>query len=391
MKKTIKNIDIKNKKVIIRCDFNVPMKDGKITNDYRIKRSIPTIEYAIKKGSKIILMSHLGRIKTVEDKKLNTLKPVAKRLEELLNHKVKFISSNKGVRVERAINEMQKGDIILLENTRFTDLTKQKESENNPSLGKYWASLADVFINDAFGLAHRTHASNVGIASHLPNAIGLLMESEVKYLSKKPKKPYIVILGGSKVSDKIGIIDKLAKKADYVLIGGAMAFTFLKATGFSVGRSLVENDYLDYCIKVLNKYENKIVLPIDVITSLEISDKAKPIQRFINEIDIDEIGLDIGPQTIKVFSHYLKDAKTIFWNGPIGYFEIENFSEGTRKLLEVITRTKATTIIGGGDSVSAAINMGYADKITHISTGGGASLKFLEGKELPGLDVIDEK
>lgn len=391
--KTIKDFNLKNKKVIIRCDLNVPLKNGKITDDNRIKESLKTINYARKEGAKIILLSHLGRVKTEADKKSNSLKVVADRLGELLKKKVIFVPDTKGDSVTKAISKMKNKDIILLENTRFEDLNGNKESKNDKKLGEYWASLGDIFINDAFGTAHRKHASNVGIAKNLPSGIGLLMEKEVNELSKaitEVKKPYVVILGGAKVVDKIGVIDNLAQKADYVLIGGAMAFTFLKAAGFSVGKSIVDKDSLAYCTKVLNKYEDKIVLPIDIITSTEIGPKAKPTTRFINEIAEGEIGLDIGPGTVKVFKQYLTLAKTIIWNGPVGYFELKHFSKGTKDLLEIIANTKADIIIGGGDTASSAINFGYKNKVGHISTGGGASLEFLEGKKLPGLEAIDD-
>ncbi len=394
MKKTIKDYDLKNKKVIIRCDLNVPIKNGIITDDNRIKESLKTIEYAIKKGAKVILLSHLGRVKTEEDKVQNTLLPVAKRLEELLKKEVVFVPATKGKQVEDAIQKMKAKDLVLLENTRFEDIKDEKESKNSPALGKYWASLGDIFINDAFGTAHRKHASNVGIAKHLPSGIGFLIEKEFKMLSKaiiKSKKPYAIILGGAKVSDKIGVIDNLAQQADYILIGGGMAFTFLKAAGFNVGRSLVQKESIDYCIDVLNDYEDKIILPIDIVTSTEISETAVPKERFINEIEEDEIGLDIGKRTIKVFKQYLDTSKTIIWNGPVGYFELPAFENGTKELLKMITNINATTIIGGGDTASAAINMGYQGKLTHISTGGGASLELLEGKKLPGIESIDEK
>lgn len=394
MKKSIKDFNLKDKKVIIRLDLNVPIKDGVITDDNRIKMSLRTIKAVRRKGAKVIILSHLGRVKTEEDKIKYSLKPVCDRLSELLGKKIKFINKTRGKEVEEAIHDMKKADIIMLENTRFEDLKGEKESKNNKTLAKYWASLGDVFINDAFGTAHRSHASNVGIAKYLPSGVGYLMQNEIKFLSKamnNPKKPYIVIMGGSKVSDKIGVIDNLALRADYILIGGAMAFTFLKASGFAVGKSLVEDDYLEYCIKILSKYEDKIILPIDIITSEEINDDIKGNNRFINEIRKDEIGLDVGPRTLKVFRQYITDAKTIFWNGPMGYYEVKQFSKGTNKILDMITKTKAETIIGGGDMAAAAISLGYQDKITHISTGGGASLEMLEGKELPGLKVIDEK
>ena len=394
MKKTIKDYDLKGKKVIIRCDLNVPIKDGIITDDNRIKESLKTIKTIIRRKGKVIILSHLGRVKEEKDKEKYTLKPVAKRLSELLKKEVIFINETRGKKVEEAINKMKNRDIIMLENTRFEDLNGEKESKNNPTLARYWASLGDIFVNDAFGTIHRKHASNVGIAKRLPNAIGYLIRKEITALSEaidNPKKPYVVILGGSKVSDKITVIDNLITKADYILIGGAMAFTFLKASGFKVGKSLVEKDYIDYCKEVLSKYEDKIVLPIDVVTSTSTSEKAKGQNRFINEIKEDEMGLDIGPGTIKVFKQYLNEAKTIVWNGPVGYFELKEFSKGTKELLNILASTKAKTILGGGDTASAAINMGYKDKLTHISTGGGASLEFLEGKELPGLKVINEK
>ncbi len=394
MKKTIKDYDLKGKKVIIRCDLNVPIENGVIMDDNRIQESLKTIKAAMRKGAKIILLSHLGRVKNEEDKIRYTLKPIAERLSELLGKKVIFIDETSGDKVNRAIETMKNKDIVLLENTRFEDLEDEKESKNDEELGKYWASLGDIFINDAFGTAHREHASNVGIAKHLPNGIGYLVEKELKYLNKavtKPKQPYVVILGGSKVSDKIHVINNLALKADYILIGGAMAFTFLKAAGFNVGKSLVENESIDYCIDVLNDFEDKIILPIDIVTSNEISSNAKALTRFINEIEEDEIGLDIGPRTIKVFKQYLDNSKTIVWNGPVGYFELEPFAQGTKQLLEIVTSTKAITILGGGDTARAAIDMGYQDKITHISTGGGASLEMLAGKQLPAISFIDEK
>ena len=392
--KTIRDFDLKNKTVIIRCDFNVPMKDGIITDDNRIRESLKTINYAIKKGAKIILLSHLGRVKTEEDKIKNNLKPVCQRLSELLERNVIFSEETRGRKVRSLVNNLKPGEVLLLQNTRYEDIPDKKESGNDGYLGRYWASLGDIFINDAFGTAHRKHASNVGIARHLPSGIGFLMKKELKYLNKivkKPVRPYVVIMGGAKISDKITITKNLLEKADYLLIGGAMAFTFLRAAGFNIGASKYEKEAIDFCTDLLNKYSEKIVLPIDIVVSDEISDNVKPKTRFINEIEDDEIGLDIGPSTLKVFKQYLDDSKTIFWNGPVGYFEIESFAGGTKKLCDIITNTKAMTIVGGGDTASAVINLGYRDKFTHISTGGGASLEFLEGKTLPALKVIDEK
>lgn len=394
MKKTIKDYELSGKKVIIRCDFNVPIQDGIIKDETRIKASLKTIRYARKHNAKVILLSHLGRIKNEEDKTKYTLKPVAQMLSKLLRKKVTFIDQTRGEKLNKAVENMQNKDVILIENTRFEDLNGKKESSNDKELGKYWANLGDIFINDAFGTIHRSHASNLGIASNLPNGIGFLVEEEIKKLNKlidKPRKPYTIILGGSKVSDKIGVISNLITKADYILIGGGMAFTFLKAAGFNIGSSLCEKEKLDFCKKMLDQYPDKLILPIDVITATEIKENVKTHERFVNEIVEDEIGLDIGPKTLEVFKQYLDDCKTIFWNGPVGYFEIKEFANGTKQLLKIITNTKAYTLVGGGDTARAATNFNYQDKISHISTGGGASLAFLEKSNLPALDIIDEK
>ena len=394
MKKTIKDYDLSGKKVIIRCDFNVPIENGIIKDESRLKASLKTIRYARKNNAKVILLSHLGRVKTEEDKQKYTLKPVTERLGTLLRKKVKFIAQTRGEELENAINTMKDRDVILIENTRFEDLDGKKESGNDKELGKYWASLGDIFINDAFGTIHRSHASNLGIASNLPNGIGFLVETEIKKLQKlthKPKKPYTIILGGAKVSDKIGVISNLITKADYILIGGGMAFTFLKAAGFNIGSSICEKEKLLFCKEMLDKYQDKLILPIDVITATEMKENVQTHERFINEIEEDEMGLDIGPKTIEVFKQYLDDCKTIFWNGPVGCFEIEKFSNGTKELLNIITNTKAYTLVGGGDTARAAVTFNYQDKISHISTGGGASLAFLEEVSLPALDIIDEK
>ena len=392
--KTIRDFDLNNKKVIIRCDFNVPMQDGIITDDTRIKESLKTINYAIKKGAKVILLSHLGRVKTEEDKEKNSLKPVCQRLSELLDKEVIFSENTRGRKVRTLVNNLKNGDVLLLQNTRYEDINGKKESGNNNYLGRYWASLGDIFINDAFGTAHRKHASNVGIARHLPSGIGFLMEKEIKYLdkiTKNPKRPYTVILGGAKISDKINVTKALAEKADYLLICGAMAFTFLKATGFNIGSSKWELDETFFCLNLISDYPDKIILPIDIVTALEIDKKAKTKVRFVNEIKEDEIGLDIGPGSLKVFKQYISDSKTIFWNGPAGYFELDNFADGTKKICEMIADTKALTIAGGGETISAIKKFNCADKFTHLSTGGGASLAYLEGKPLPALKVIDEK
>lgn len=393
MKKTIKDYELSGKKVIIRCDFNVPIENGVIKDESRIIKSLKTIKYALRKGAKVILMSHLGRIKSEEDKEKYTLKPVALNLEKHLKRKVTFINETRGKKLEEAIKNMKNKDIILIENTRFEDLEEKKESNNDKNLGKYWASLGDVFINDAFGTIHREHASNVGIATNLPNGIGFLVEEEIKKLNKlinKPKKPYIIVLGGAKVSDKIGVIENLIEKADYILISGGMSFTFLKAAGFNIGDSILEKEKIPFCNKMLEKYPDKIILPIDVITAKELKANVKTHERFINEIE-DEMGLDIGPKTVKLFKQYLNDAKTIFLNGPAGCFEIKEFSKGTKEILKIIAESKAYTVVGGGDSIRAVKEFKVEDKISHISTGGGASLAYLEEIKLKALSVIDEK
>lgn len=393
MKKTIRDYDLENKKVIIRVDFNVPIKDGVIADDNRIKESLKTINYAISNNAKVILLSHLGRIKTEEDKIKNTLKPVAVRLSELLNRQVLFVETTRGRELEDAINNMENGDVVLVQNTRFEDLDGKKESTNDPELSKYWASLGDIYINDAFGTAHRAHASNVGIASILPNGIGFLIEKELDNLletMENPERPFTVILGGSKVSDKINVTLNIAPKADYILIGGGMAFTFLKASGINVGASLVDNENIEFAKKMLDTYPDKIILPIDAVcsTSLESSDSR---ECFITDLKDDEMGLDIGSQTIKLFKQHLVNSKTVIWNGPVGVFENEMYAKGTKALCEILSNLDAKTILGGGDTASSAINFGYKDKFSHISTGGGASLELLEGKSLPGIEIINDK
>ena len=381
--KTIKDFDLNNKKVIIRVDFNVPIKDGIITDDTRIKESLKTIKYAIDNNAKVILMSHLGRIKEENDKLKNTLKPVSVRLSELLNKEVTFVPNTRGEELENSINNLQPSDVLLMENTRFEDLPDKKESKNNEELGKYWASLGDIYINDAFGTAHRAHASNVGIASNLPSGIGFLIQKELDNLLpaiNNPQKPFTVILGGAKVSDKIGVIENIVKKADYILIGGGMAFTFLKAEGIEIGSSLLDSESIDFCKKILKENENKIILPIDVVTDQK--------ECFITDITMEEKGLDIGSKTVKLFKQYLDNSKTIIWNGPVGMFEEEKYSNGTKGICEILKNVDAIKIAGGGDTASAVKNFGYEDAFTHISTGGGASLELLEGKVLPGIDVI---
>ena len=388
MKKSIKDFDLNNKRIIIRVDFNVPIKDGVITDDNRIVESLETINYAIKNNAKVILLSHLGRIKENADLGKNNLKPVAKRLEELLGHKVIFSDKTRGL--EPIIEKMNYGDVLLVQNTRYEDLDGNKESENDSELGTYWASLGDIFINDAFGTCHRAHASNVGIAAHLPSGVGFLVEKELNAFTPvltKPERPFTVIMGGAKVSDKIGVIENLVTKADHILIGGGMAYTFLASEGINIGSSLLDKESIDFCKKMLAKYKEKLILPIDHVCADEISDDARVT---ISET-ITGIGLDIGPKTIELFKKYLVESKTIVWNGPVGYSELSNFANGTKELMKIITSTDALTIVGGGDTAAAAIKMGYKNKFKHISTGGGASLELLEGKKLPGIEIIEEQ
>ena len=392
MKKTVRDYNLNNKKVIIRCDFNVPMKDNKIIDDNRIRESLETILYCINHNAKVILLSHLGRIKTKEDLEKNSLKPVATRLSKLLGQNVVFVPKTRGKEVEEIVANMNPKDVILLENTRFEDLDGKKESTNDIELGKYWASLGDIFINDAFGTIHRSHASNVGIASNIPNGIGFLVEKELKHLSKleNPNRPYAVILGGAKVSDKLGVIENLITKADYMIIGGAMAFTFLKAEGYETGKSLVEDDFISNGKELLKKYPNKIILPKDVVVAKEIGENQESIIKKITDLSNDDIGLDLGTNTINYLKEILKNVKTVLWNGPLGYYEIEKYQQATKEILKFLTENNIETILGGGDIVAASQELGYKEKVSHASTGGGATLEYLEGKKLPGLEIIEE-
>ncbi|MGD6767816.1 phosphoglycerate kinase [Mammaliicoccus lentus] len=394
-KKNVKDIDLKGKKVLVRADFNVPMKDGAITNDNRIVQALSTIKYIAEQGGKVILFSHLGKVKTEEDKKELSLKPVAERLSELLNEKVTFVPETRGEKLENAINDLSEGGVLLFENTRFEDVDGKKESKNDPELGKYWASLGDVFINDAFGTAHREHASNVGIASNVETASGFLMDKEIKFIGgvvNNPERPLVAILGGAKVSDKIGVIENLLNIADKVIIGGGMAYTFFKAQGKEIGLSLLEEDKIDFAKELLNRAGDKIILPVDCKVAKEFSNDAKITEVSIDEIPSDQEAMDIGPKTVELFTEALEGANTVVWNGPMGVFEFNNFAKGTIGVCEAIANLKdATTIIGGGDSAAAAMDLGFADDFSHISTGGGASLEYLEGKELPGIEAISEK
>ena len=388
--KTIKDMNLNNKKVLIRCDFNVPMKEGKIVDDTRITAALPTIKYALEQNAKVVLFSHLGRVKEEGDLEKNNLAPVAKRLEELLGQKVTFVPTTRGEELENAINNMQEKDIVLVQNTRYEDLEGKKESKNDPELGSYWASLGDVFVNDAFGTIHRAHASNVGIASHLDSCIGFLIEKELNALKEldNPEHPFVVVLGGAKVADKIGVIENLVKKADKILIGGGMAFTFLKAEGYEIGTSLLDEENIDFCKKMVTDYPNKIVLPVDVAVTTEYSENEEYRTKDISDIEYNEMGLDIGPKTQELFENYLKDAKVAVWNGPLGVYEFKKYKQGTDNLLQFVVDNNIKIILGGGDIVAAASTSGFKDKVYHASTGGGATLEYLEGKTLPGLEAI---
>ncbi|HIQ64319.1 MAG TPA: phosphoglycerate kinase [Candidatus Faecenecus gallistercoris] len=393
MKKTIKDYDLHGKRVIIRCDFNVPMKDGKITDDTRIQAALPTIEYAINESAKVILMSHLGRVKEEKDLVKNDLFPVAQRLSNLLNQKVLFCKATSGSELKDAVDGLKDGEVLLMQNTRYEDLNGKKESSNDPELGAFWASLGDIYINDAFGTAHRAHASNVGIASHLPNGIGFLIEKELNHLEslKNPERPYVIIMGGAKVSDKIKVIENLAPIADKIMIGGGMAFTFLKAKGIDIGKSLLEEDSLEFCQKMIATYGDKLVLPVDVNVTTEFSEETPHHICKVSEIGADEMAMDIGPETIAMMKEVLANAKTVFWNGPLGVYEMKEYQKGTNELLKTIANSSIHSVLGGGDIVAAASELGFKDKVSHASTGGGATLEFLEGKELPGIAIIQEK
>lgn len=392
MKKNIRDYDLNNKRVLIRCDFNVPMKNGEITDENRIVTSLPTIKYALENNAKVVLFSHLGRVKEEADLAKNDLRPVAVRLSELLGKEVKFIAQTRGEELETAVANMNNGDVILVQNTRYEDLEGKKESKNDEELAKYWASLGDLFINDAFGTLHRAHASNSGLASNLPSGVGLLVEKELVELSKldNPEKPFVLILGGSKVADKIGVIENLVTKADYILIGGGMAFTFLKASGINTAKSVIDEENLEFAKTMIEKYPEKIILPVDVNAFEEFNNEANNRYVDVNNLNENEMGLDIGPKTIDKFAEILKPAKTVFWNGPLGVYEFTKCTEGSRKVLETLVNNEITTILGGGDIVAAAADLGYKEKVTHASTGGGATLEYMEGKELPGLTCIPE-
>ena len=397
-KLTVKDVDLKGKKVLVRVDFNVPVKDGVITNDNRITAALPTIKYILEQGGRAILFSHLGRVKEEADKEGKSLAPVAADLAAKLGQEVQFIPGvTRGAELEAAVNALEDGQVLLVENTRFEDVDGKKESKNDPELGKYWASLGDgVFVNDAFGTAHRAHASNVGISANVDKAVaGFLLENEIAYIKEAveaPERPFVAILGGSKVSDKIGVIENLLEKADKVLIGGGMTYTFYKAQGIEIGNSLVEEDKLDVAKALLEKSNGKLILPVDSKEANAFADYTEVKDTEGEAVDPGFLGLDIGPKSIAKFDEALTGAKTVVWNGPMGVFENPDFQAGTIGVMDAIVKQPGVkSIIGGGDSAAAAINLGRADKFSWISTGGGASMELLEGKELPGLAALTDK
>ena len=394
-KKTVEDIQVKGKKVLVRCDFNVPLKDGVITDENRLVGAMPTIKYLVNEGAKVILCSHLGKPKG-EAKPELSLAPVAKRLSELLEKEVVFAADDTvvGENAKKAVAEMKDGDVVLLQNTRY----RKEETKNEENFSKELASLADVFVNDAFGTAHRAHCSTVGVADFLNEAAcGYLIQKELKFLGdavETPVRPFVAILGGAKVSDKINVINNLLEKVDTLIIGGGMAYTFLKAQGYTIGKSLVEEDKVEYAKEMMDKAKAKgvkLLLPVDNVVGEEFDANTTPVTTEDANIPEGYMGLDIGPKTSKLYADAVKGAKTVVWNGPMGVFEFANFAKGTIAVAEAMAEADATTIIGGGDSAAAVNQLGFGDKMTHISTGGGASLEFLEGKELPGIVALSDK
>ena len=387
MKKTLKSYEYQGKKVLLRCDFNVPIEDGIITDDTRIKESLQTIKYLIEHDAKIIILSHLGKVKTEEDRKNNTLYPVYIRLKELLTNNVYFCKSTRGMDLEDKVSTLQPGEILLIENTRFEDIDGKKESTCNEELSRYWASLADIYINDAYGTCHRNHASNVGVSKLLPNGIGFLIEKEMTKLNEimnEQSNPFVVVMGGKKISDKTLVIENLIDKCDQILVGGGMCFTFLKALNINIGESIVDDENLEFCTNILNKYRNKIVLPLDIVT------QNKEIKE-IDNLSNNDKGFDIGPKTIELFTNILRGAKRVVINGPMGVFEEEAFAAGTDAIYNCLKENQVKTLIGGGDSAASVNLLGYGNVFFHTSTGGGATLDYLSGKVLPGIDIIEEE
>ncbi|MEN3000217.1 MAG: phosphoglycerate kinase [Armatimonadota bacterium] len=388
MKKTVRDIEVAGKRVLVRVDFNVPMQNGQITDDRRIRESLPTIQYLLERGAKVILMSHLGRPKGRRDPQYS-LRPVAERLSQLLGRPVRFVEDCVGEAVEQAVQSLAPGEVALLENLRF----HPEEEANDPAFAQALARLGEVYVNDAFGSAHRAHASTEGVAHYLPAVAGLLMEKELRYLGNaltNPERPFVAILGGAKVHDKIGVIQNLLPKVDRLLIGGGMAFTFLKAQGYEIGRSLLDEANLEFARQVLQEAGDKIMLPVDVVVASEPRADAPATVVPVEQIPPDQMGLDVGPQTVARFREVIQTARTVVWNGPLGVFELPPFAEGTRQVLQAVAESGAVSILGGGDTAAAAEQLGFADRITHISTGGGASLEFLEGRTLPGVAVLIE-
>ena len=388
-KRSVRDLDVQGKRVLVRVDFNVPVKDGEVTDDTRIARALPTIRYLLSNGALPILISHLGRPKGEPDPKY-AMNPVAKKLQELLGEPVLKLDAAVGPEVEEALESWDGRGVVLLENSRFYP----GETKNAPDLSEQLASLADLYVDDAFGAAHRAHATTVGVAERLPAAAGLLLEEEVDYLDgvlQDPERPFVAILGGAKVSDKLGVIESLLKVADTLLIGGAMCFTFFKAQGYEVGESLVEDDYLEEARRLMDEAGDKLVLPVDVVVAERMEEDAETETVGVENIPPTKMGLDIGPRTVELFERHISGAKTIFWNGPMGVFEIEVFAKGTEGVARAVAAASATSVVGGGDSVAAVRNLGLEDEMSHISTGGGASLEYVEGKELPGVAVLPEK
>lgn len=392
MKKTIRDFDLSGKKVIIRVDLNVPIKDGVILDDTRIRASIRTIKYAMDNGASVILLSHLGKVKEESDKVKNNLYPVSVRLGELLGREVLFSNETRGSELESMVNDLKSGDVILVQNTRYEDLVGKKESSCDMDLASYWASLGEIFINDAYGTSHRKHASNVGISEYLPSGIGFLVEEEVTKLDSimnEDTRPFVVIMGGAKVSDKIKVIENLILKCDKLIVGGGMAYTFLKAMGNNIGSSLVDIDSIDFCRKMLDMYGDKIVLPVDHVVSVSMDSDVTSIKDIVDTND-DEMGLDIGPKTVEKFIDVLKPAKRVIINGPMGCFENSLYQTGTKAIYDFITNNNIKTLVGGGDSAASVNKLSDSTKFYHISTGGGATLEYLEGSVLPGISAIDE-
>jgi phosphoglycerate kinase len=388
-KRGVKDLDVGDKRVLVRVDFNVPVKDGEVTDDTRIRRALPTIRYLLREGARPILISHLGRPKGKPDPKY-AMDPVAARLHELLSEPVKKLDAAVGPEVEEAIDDWDGKGVVLLENSRFYP----GETSNDPGFADQLAALADLYVNDAFGAAHRAHATTVGVAERLPAAAGLLMEEEIDYLDKvleDPERPFVAILGGAKVSDKLGVIESLLGTADALLIGGAMGFTFFKAQGYEIGNSLAEADYLEEAKRLMEEAGDRLVLPVDVVVAEAMEEGAEPETVAVDGIPSGKMGLDIGPETVALFERHISGASTIFWNGPMGVFEIDAFAKGTEGVTRAVADSRATSVVGGGDSVAAVNKLGLEDRMSHISTGGGASLEYVEGKELPGIAVLPDK